>query len=82
MVQPSPTRPKVNRLRQFLLQVEDYWFRGPQRKFAQDVGVSESTMSRVIRGVSRPSYELACRMARVLEKKLGRKIDPREIYEP
>jgi transcriptional regulator with XRE-family HTH domain len=82
MVRTIGNRPKANRLRQFLLQVEEYWFRGPQRKFARDVGVSESTVSRVIRGESRPSYPLVCRMAKVLEQKLGRKIDPREIYEP
>ena len=82
MVQSPSARPKVNRLRCFLGQVRDYWFHGPQKKFAEDVGISESQLSRIIRGEACPSYPLVCRMARVLEQKLGRKIDPRDIFEP
>ena len=76
------SRPKVNRLPQYLSQLEEYWFHGPQRRFARDAGVSEATLSRILRGTTNPRYEDICRIVRLLEEKLGRPIDPREIYEP
>jgi transcriptional regulator with XRE-family HTH domain len=74
--------PKTNRLPHYLSQIEDFWFRGPQRKFAKEAGVSETTLSRILRGVTNPRYEDICRIVAVLEKKLGQKIDPRDVYEP
>jgi transcriptional regulator with XRE-family HTH domain len=74
--------PKTNRLSHYLSQIEDFWFRGPQRKFAKEAGVSETTLSRILRGVTHPRYEDICRIVAVLEKKLGQKIDPRDVYEP
>ena len=76
------TPPKVNRLSHYLSQIEEYWFRGPQRRFARDAGISEATFSRILRGRTNPRYEDICRITAQLEKKLGRKIDPREVYEP
>lgn len=75
-------QPKTNRLSVFLGQIQDYWFHGPQRRFARDAGVSEATLSRIIRGTTNPRYEDICKITAQLEKKLRRKIDPREIYEP
>ena len=74
--------PKTNRLSHYLAQLEEYWFRGPQRRFARDAGISEATFSRILRGATNPRYEDICRIVALLERKLGRRIDPREIYEP
>jgi transcriptional regulator with XRE-family HTH domain len=78
--QPSAP-PKVNRLPDYLAQIEDYWFRGPKRRFAKDAGISESTFSRIFHGVTNPRYRDVCRIVALLEQKLGKKIDPRDIYE-
>jgi transcriptional regulator with XRE-family HTH domain len=82
MARPPSPPPKTNRLALYIAQVQDYWFHGPQRRFAQDADVSESTLSRIIRGKTRPRYADLCKITALLEKKLGRKIDPRDIYEP
>ena len=74
--------PKTNRLPVYLAQIQDYWFHGPQRQFARDAGISESTFSRILRGATNPRYEDICKIVALLEKKLKRKIDPREVYEP
>ena len=79
----KPTRPpKVNLLPVYLAQIQDYWFHGPQRKFARDAVIFESTISRILRGATNPRYEDICKIVALLEKKLKRKIDPREVYEP
>lgn len=74
--------PKTNRLPVFLAQIQDYWFHGPQAKFAKDAGVSEATLSRIMRGATNPRYSDICKIVALLEKKLNRRIDPREVYEP
>lgn len=74
--------PKVNRLPVLLAQIQDYWFHGPQARFARDAGVSESTFSRILRGQTNPRYGDICKIVALLERKLERKIDPREVYEP
>ena len=79
---PSPKPPKTNRLPDLLAEIEEYWFHGPQRRFARDAGVSEVTFSRILRGATNPRYADICRIVRLLEAKLGRKVDPREVWEP
>jgi transcriptional regulator with XRE-family HTH domain len=79
--QPIPP-PKTNRLALYLAQIQDYWFFGPQKRFAKDAGISESTLSRILHGKTRPRYEDLCKIVAVLEKKLQRKIDLRDVYEP
>ncbi|HSC20950.1 MAG TPA: helix-turn-helix transcriptional regulator [Solirubrobacterales bacterium] len=74
--------PKTNRLGLYIAELQDYWFHGPQKRFAQDAGISESTLSRILHGQTRPRYEDMCKIVALLEKKLHRKIDPREVYEP
>lgn len=74
--------PKVNRLPVYLDQIQDYWFHGPQKKFARDAGVSETTLSRILRGTTNPRYADVCKIVSLLEKKLQRKIDPRDVYQP
>ena len=78
---PHPP-PKVNRLPGYLAEIQEYWFHGPQRRFARDAGISEATFSRILRGATNPRYEDICRIVTLLESKLNRKIDPRDIYEP
>lgn len=79
---PDPRPPKVNRLAHYLAELDEYWFRGPQRRFAKDAGVSEATLSRILRGVANPRYRDVCKIVALLEQKLGKRIDPRDIYEP
>ena len=74
--------PKTNRLALFIAQIQDYWFHSPQKRFAEEAGISESTLSRILHGKTRPRYEDICKIVAVLEKRLKRKIDPREVYEP
>jgi transcriptional regulator with XRE-family HTH domain len=74
--------PQTNRLATYIAQDQDYWFHGPHKRFARDAGISESTLSRIVHGKTRPRYEDICKIVALLEKKLGRKIDPRDIYEP
>ncbi len=78
---PAPP-PRTNRLSVYLAQIQDYWFHGPPRKFARDAGISESTLSRILHGATSPRYADICKIVALLEKKLKRKIDPREVYEP
>jgi transcriptional regulator with XRE-family HTH domain len=78
---PVPS-PKVNQLPVLLAQIQDYWFHGPQKKLAKDAGVNEATLSRIMRGTTNPRYIDICKITAALEKKLRRKIDPREIYQP
>lgn len=78
----EPRQPKTNRLPAYLGQLQDYWFHGPQRRFARDAGVSESTLSRLLRGETNPRYADICKIVALLEQKLGRRIDPRDVYEP
>jgi transcriptional regulator with XRE-family HTH domain len=82
MPRPPVPPPKTNRLGLYLAQIQDYWFFGPQKRFAQDAGISESTLSRILHGKTRPRYEDLCKIVALLEKKLKRKIDPRDVYEP
>lgn len=50
--------PKVNKIPYYLYQIEDYWFHGPQARFAADAGVSPSTLSRIIHNKTRPRYDI------------------------
>ena len=77
MAHKSSHPPKKNHLPELLAEVPEYWFHGPQRRFAKDAGVTESTFSRILRGETNPRYVDICRIIALLEKKLKRKIDPR-----
>lgn len=74
--------PKCNRLPVYLAQIQDYWFHGPQKKLARDAGVSEITVSRILRGATNPRYADICKIVAVLEQKLNCKLDPRDVYHP
>jgi len=72
---------KLNRIPYYFFQIEEYWFHGPQRRFAQDAGISETTFSRVLRGKVNPDYSILCKIVAHLEKKLHRKFDLRDLYQ-
>jgi DNA-binding XRE family transcriptional regulator len=58
-----------------------YSFEG-QARLAEDCGVSRSTISRLLSGRRRPTYELARRVVAALEAALGLPLDPREVFSP
>lgn len=86
-ISPPPHRPDgqvYNRLPEVMVHVNWYLF-SPQARLARDVGVSRSTLSRLLSGRSAPSFSLAWRIAKALEKRLrpkmaGRALDPGELF--
>lgn len=79
---PSHGQP-INNIWQLAESVPDFWFKGTQTKLAQEAGVSDAWLSRVINGrIADPSYGHILAIVEVLEKKLERKLDPREIFRP
>ena len=56
-----------------------YAFKGRAR-LAADVGVSRSTITRLIDGRSAPSFTLVSKIAHALERQLKRHIDPHELF--
>lgn len=71
----------VNRIPDYYLQIEDYWFRAPQRRFAADAGVSESSFSRLLRGQAVSDYRIICKIVAHIEHKLQTKLDLRDVYQ-
>lgn len=82
-VLPAAKEPRkgYNRLYVVLAHTSRYAFE-PQARLAKDVGVSRSTISRLMSGHSQPSFALVERITRALEKALGRPLDPRELFSP
>lgn len=81
---PRPDGQVHNRLPEVMVHVNWYLF-SPQARLARDVGVSRSTLSRLLSGRSAPSFSLAWRIAKSLEKRLGpklagRALDPGELF--
>jgi transcriptional regulator with XRE-family HTH domain len=77
-MRPINTTPVHNRLDAILGHMPDYWF-NPTRRLAQEAGVSMTAIQRLIAGKSSPSYSLVWSIAKVLEKHLGKPINPMEI---
>lgn len=75
---PINTTPVHNRLDAILGHMPDFWF-NPTRRLAQEAGVSMTAIQRLIAGKSSPSYSLVWSIAKVLEKHLGKPINPMEI---
>ena len=69
---PSPTPPKVNRLKEYLDQIEGYWFRGPQRKFAREAGVSDERLFAVAVWQETPFFSEEERAALALTEAMTR----------
>jgi DNA-binding XRE family transcriptional regulator len=53
-----------------------------QARLAANIGVSRSTISRLLRGKTRPSYRLVQAVTTALETALKRPLDPRELFSP
>jgi transcriptional regulator with XRE-family HTH domain len=67
-----------NRLAAVLEHIQAYYFEGPS-KLAADANVSRSALSRLVHGKSSPSYAVVCKVTAAIEKRLGRRIDPRDL---
>ena len=67
-----------NRLRAIIQHIDPFFFQGIT-KLAHEAGVSHSAISRICSGKSGASYPVICAITEVLERHLGKRIDPREI---
>lgn len=69
----------ANRLRAVLLHVPYYSIEGNAR-LARDTGLAASTISRLARGKTSPSYIVVEIITRAISHRLGRSLDAREIF--
>lgn len=78
---PDPDRPVriSNRVRAFLLHIPWYSIEG-QRRLARDCKVSPSTISRLVRGETLPSYVLAEAVTAAISRRLGVPVDMRDVF--
>ena len=86
--QQEPTRsvrripslqPVQNRVEVLLVHIPKLSIRG-QARLAAEVGVSRSTVSRLVNGRINPSYRLARGVTTVLERLLGYPLDMRDVF--
>lgn len=75
---PKPFGPVINRISCAASHVPEYYFRGIVR-FAEDAQVHPSSVSRLVHGQINPSFVLVARLTTALEKRLGKRIDPRDL---
>ena len=71
--------PVQNRVPVLLVHIPKLSIRG-QARLAAEVGVSRSTVSRLVNGRINPSYRLARGVTSALEKFLGRPLDMRDVF--
>ena len=67
-----------NRIRQFMEHSSRYAFKSEAR-LAQDCGVSDAAICRLISGYSSPSFAMVCKITQAFEKEFKKRIDPREL---
>lgn len=67
-----------NRIAAVLEHVPYYSFQG-QVRLARDAGVSKSAVSRLLSGQTAPSFAVALAVTNALERRLGRRLDMREL---
>ncbi len=67
-----------NRILALMAHTTQYAFKGETR-LATDAGVSKSAACRLLNGRSSPSFALVLAITKVLEKNLGRGLDPRDL---
>lgn len=78
-LQERPVRPRShNRLAAVMVHTRRYAFLGRSR-LAADAGISRSALGRLMAGRTRATYSTITKLARILEKEIGRKLDPREL---
>jgi transcriptional regulator with XRE-family HTH domain len=73
------SQPVQNRVHVLLVHIPRLSIQG-QARLAAEVGVSRSTISRLVHGRINPSYRLARGVTTALEKLLGRPLDMREVF--
>lgn len=77
-IQNKP-QPIQNRVQVLLVHIPKFSIQG-QARLAADVGVSRSTISRLVHGRINPSYRLARGVTDALERMLGKPLDMREVF--
>lgn len=75
---PQAFGPPVNRIKDFILHLDIYAFKGVTR-LAADARVSPSAVSRVLSGKTNPSALMLARIVSALERRSGRRIDARDL---
>lgn len=76
-----PQRPLHNRVGAIMLHIPWYTFRG-QVRLARDVGVSRSTVCRLLSGKSAPSYPVMAGVVAALSHRLNRSLELSEVFSP
>jgi transcriptional regulator with XRE-family HTH domain len=71
--------PLYNRVHILLMHAPRYSFQG-QARLATDVGCARSTVSRLVNGRTRPSYQLAQAVVAALGRQLQRPLDPADVF--
>ncbi len=72
-------QPIQNRVKVLLVHIPKFSIQG-QARLATEVGVSRSTISRLVHGRINPSYRLARGVTDVLERMLDKPLDMREVF--
>jgi len=72
-------QPIQNRVKVLLVHIPKFSIQG-QARLATEVGVSRSTISRLVHGRINPSYRLARGVTDVLARRLGKPLDMREVF--
>lgn len=75
----TPTAKHHNRVLAIMIHLPRYWSRGAAQ-LARDIGVSKSTISRLVRGKSHPLYRTACKIVKCLQQELGRPLTHDEVF--
>ena len=78
-MQRQERQPVQNRVRVLLVHIPKLSIRG-QARLASEVGVSRSTVSRLVNGRINPSYRLARGVTSALERMLGYPLDMRDVF--
>lgn len=76
---PQAFGPAVNRFSDVMAHLDRYAFKGVTR-LARDARVSASSVSRLINGKMNPSFLMIARLTSALERELGVRIDPRDLF--
>jgi transcriptional regulator with XRE-family HTH domain len=70
-----------NRIQAVMAHTTRYAFKG-QSRLAADVGVSRSTISRLVNGQTNPTFAIVLAVTRALERATHHPMDPRELISP
>jgi len=76
-----PRSKAQNRLRQIVWHIPWYGFR-TQTRLAEDSGVSQAAISRMMRGLTQPTLPVAQRVTDALSRRLNLPIELRDVFSP